>query len=96
MEFAVVFQLLKNGFQIFLSHLKRILTLLILFFIIFLSPQIDWGQVSHDWMTEDNRSEEFADNLRKEQEHNTLEAADILDHIKNVVHGATTYILEFA
>ena len=95
MEFAVVFQLLENGFQIFLSHLKRILTLLILF-TSFLSPQIDWGQVSHDWMAEDNRSEQFADNLRKEQEHNTLEAADILDHIKNVVHSATTYILEFA
>jgi hypothetical protein len=47
-------------------------------------------------MTEDNRGEQFADNLRKEQEHNTLEAADILDHIKNVVHSATTYSLEFA
>ena len=47
-------------------------------------------------MTEDNRSEQFADNLRKKQEHNTLEAADILNYIKNVVHSATTYILEFA
>jgi hypothetical protein len=47
-------------------------------------------------MTEYNRGEKFADNLRKEQEHNTLEAADILDHIKNVVYSATTYILEFA
>ncbi len=95
MEFAVVFQLLENGFQIFLSNLKRILTLLI-FFTSFLTPQIDWGKVSHDWMTEYNRGEKFADNLRKEQEHNTLEAADILDHIKNVVYSATTYILEFA
>ena len=95
MEFAVVFQLLENSFQIILSHLNRILTLLILF-TSFLSPQIDWGQVSHDWMTEDNRSEQFADNLRKKQEHNTLEAADILDNIKNVVNGATTYNLEFA
>ena len=47
-------------------------------------------------MTEDNRSEQFADNLRKEQEHNTLEATDILNYIKNVVYSATTYILEFA
>ena len=47
-------------------------------------------------MTEGSRSEKFSDNLREEQEHNSLEAANILDQIKNAVHCATSLVLNFA